>query len=560
MDDTNKSAMTSIHDLLTRRGFVRDWSCSESMVYSGWLDSNGLNIPITMKMDDYDFVRPPTIKIDPGFTIQERLIPHLGKNRTLCYFSPGAVVFDRYKPAGTILTCLNQAEKVIVDAIRGRSDEDFVFEFSGYWGDSFISVDLPPNFTGMAKIYYFKKQSNQGPSTFLCLDDSWLLKYNKQDKDAKFNQEDCLVVRVDKPLSIDPEQKWPPATLLELNAWLAFAAPEMVGQLEKVFASITGKRASVAIRAPNGIVCYGVNLPKSLDRVEFLRSRRRNLPLILGKFVNQMNVEKYDGKRADSEYIFQRNLGSIENLSNKKILLVGCGTIGSYVALQLAQSGAGAEGGELKLADPDKLDTANLGRHLLGVDFLYANKAEGCRKFIASQLPMLRVSSYPSDARKLFQTSLDYDLIIDATGEEGLSLSINHILVHNRPKSPTVIFGYLIGNGSVAQAILVDNDDKRACLKCLKPELNGPPRYKSLKNGIVVERITNMACGDTEYIPFPVSRSVGAAALITDLAMDWAKGKVVNRFRNMVFDPERACSIKDGNPLPSKFCPTCQAT
>lgn len=558
MDDAKLSAVREIHVALGQRGFVRDWS-EPTPTYTGILDPQGLHVPVSISLPDLDFVGPPPIRIDPGFEIQKRLLPHVGGNRSLCYFATGAVVFDRYKPAGTVLACLHQAEKVVVDALLGKSDGDFANEFDAYWSENYISVDLPPDYTGMAKIYFYKKASDVGPMTVLCLDDSWLISYNERELGTKVTTEDCIVVQVQEPLTLDPDGEWPPKTVYDLNNWLSVSAPELVGVLEKSFAMITEKVVSVVVRAPNGIFSYRSSIPNLLKRDEFLKSRRHNLPLILNKFSKQMDIERTEGRRADPGYIFSRNLGQASNLSGKRVLLVGCGTIGAYVAHQLAQSGAGADGGELCLADPDKLNTANLGRHLLGVDYLYKNKAEGCAKFILSQLPMLKVAAYPYDARKLLKSAPRFDLIIDATGEEGLSLAINHMAVHGRPKWPPTIFGYLIGNGAIAQAILVDQPD-RACLKCLKPELAGPPRFKGLKPGIEVETVANMECGDAQHIPFPVSRSVGAASLIVDLAMEWVGGRVNNRFRNIIFDPERAYAIKDGNPLPSKFCPTCQLT
>lgn len=557
MADAKPSAISQIHNALTQRGFVRDWSETEVPTYTGVLDPHGLKVPVSISLPDLDFVKPPPIRLDPAFEIQKRLFPHLASGRAICYFTAGAVVFDRYKPAGTVLSCLNQAEKVLVDALRGRSDGDFANEFQGYWGEKYLSVDLPPAYTGKAKIHFYKWRAEQKTKSILCLEDSWLIAYYENQPGFELATEDCLVVQVREPLTLDPAENWPPKTLFDLNRWLSVVAPALVGEVEKLL--VTASEASVAVRAPNGIFGYRIGIPKFLETEEFLKSRRGKLPSVMKKYEDKIEVERIEGRRADTDYIFSRNMGRAASLAGKKVLLIGCGTIGGYVAHQLAQSGVGADGGELRLADPDILNTANLGRHLLGVDYLYKNKAEGCQKFILAQLPMLRVTAYPNDARNLLKDASKFDLIIDATGEEGLSLAINHMAVQARPNWPPVIFGYLIGNGALAQIILVDQPD-RACLKCLKPELAGQPRFQDLNPGVEVERVANLECGDAEHIPFPVSRSVGAASLIVNLALDWASGKTNNRFRNMLFDPERAFFIKDGSPLPSKSCPTCQQT
>jgi molybdopterin/thiamine biosynthesis adenylyltransferase len=61
------------------------------------------------------------------------------------------------------------------------------------------------------------------------------------------------------------------------------------------------------------------------------------------------------------EDVFERNRGFLETLQlfDKKILLVGCGSVGSTIASELARAGVG----HFILADPDILEPANVSRH-----------------------------------------------------------------------------------------------------------------------------------------------------------------------------------------------------
>src|SRR5690606_27551117 len=81
--------------------------------------------------------------------------------------------------------------------------------------------------------------------------------------------------------------------------------------------------------------------------------------------------------RLDDRYIVSRNIPGQETLSGKRILLIGCGTIGGYLADMIVKAGAGAGGGELRLADNQPLAAGNIGRHRLGMNRLDINKAEG---------------------------------------------------------------------------------------------------------------------------------------------------------------------------------------
>ena len=287
-----------------------------------------------------------------------------------------------------------------------------------------------------------------------------------------------------------------------------------------------------------------------------MTARRANLARTLTAIGSKITVERVNSAPADSKYVFGRNLQGTTNLAGKRILLIGCGTIGGFLAQQLAQCGAGSGGGEMELIDPELLYPANLGRHLLGAPYLYENKASACAEFIQMQLPPINLRPNPGHATSANIEKYKYDLVIDATGEEALSIDLNHKAVIDRPNSPPVLFVWLEGNGATAKSILAGSP-AHACLKCLKPNLSQDPRHRTLKSqaSVVLER--NAACGEGAYVPFPVSRSVSAAAMACDHVLDWANGIEHNRFRSRTFDDAKAYNITDGSPKRSADCPAC---
>lgn len=274
------------------------------------------------------------------------------------------------------------------------------------------------------------------------------------------------------------------------------------------------------------------------------------------RIASEIEVDRAQGVLADEDHVFGRNLGSMRNLSGKRVLLIGCGTIGSFLAQQLVQCGCGVGSGSLMLVDSDILRPANLGRHLLGVPYLHRNKAEACAEFLREQLPLVSVVGRGNAVTAGQFPIARYDLVIDATGEEAFSIALNERAVRTRPDSPPILFVWLLGNGAAARCILTGSSG-RACFKCLKPQLSGPQRYQALRPGADVEIINNHGCGDTTYVPFPVSRSVAAAALGCDLVLDWANEKPGDHFRSLVFDEKRAFHNKNGSPGPSETCPAC---
>lgn len=557
MDSDSQSGLLKCHDALAQKGFKREATYSSKNLYKGVLDPTARKIPVSIEFDDLEFLEFPAVRIDADYPINGRMLPHLlGPSREVCYYAKGSTVLDRYNPAGTLIQCLGRAEQVVLDALKGKLDADFAAEFRAYWGSTWMLVDLPANFTGRAHIHYVDVRGDGEKKPVLCDQNSWALRRDTSYQPNLETAEPAVVAETKTPLSLDPNKPWPFKTLEEFNAWLEFTAPDLLGVLEGAMSKGSRSVCSLVINAPNGIYASRIEVPAAFRKEEFLTNRRSNLPKLIKKFATAIPVERISGVRADAEFIYSRNMGTRKNLKGKNILLIGCGTIGSFLAQMLANVGAGAGKGKLTLVDNDQLQPSNLGRHLLGVSFLHKNKAEGCSSLLQAQLPSLSIESFACSVAKIPQPKSPYDLIIDATGEEALSLHLNHLEVSQRPRSSPHVFVWLMGNGAIAQCILTGSD-KNACLKCLKPDLSGEHRFRSLRPGATIEFGQTMDCGDAEFIPFPVSRSVAAAAMACDLVLDWTSGKPGDHFRSLTFDEHVAFKVSNCSPSPLSSCPAC---
>jgi len=74
-----------------------------------------------------------------------------------------------------------------------------------------------------------------------------------------------------------------------------------------------------------------------------------------------------------SEVEYGRRRPELQGLSKKRALVVGLGTLGGDIAIELAKAGVG----ELELVDFDTLEIGNMVRHRLGLDFAGTAKARG---------------------------------------------------------------------------------------------------------------------------------------------------------------------------------------
>lgn len=554
MADDASRARLQLHHALVGRGFVRTSDKQGTHRYEGSLAIGENSLPIFVLVDDLEFVRYPLIGIMPGWQPRGWKVPHvLGPGGTVCYYARGAVVLDRYDPGGAILQCLDQAERVLRDALAGRLDADFAGEFRSYWGGTWQLGDLPRSYSGDGTFHMVRlSESNTMP--VLSTGRSWMLDRPGSQPSPR-GGEPVRIVTIDEPLTLDPFAPWPPDDLAATTDWLRWLDPRLIEELDASIAHGTLPGGTLVLSAPNGVFSLRVSAPARLQTPEFLSNRRKSLPRLLHAIAKEVKVERSMTVAADLDYIYGRNLGSIKGLAGKRLLQIGCGTIGSFLAQQLAQSGAGMGGGRLKLVDQDRLQPSNLGRHLLGVPHLNQNKAVACANFLNALLPGAEIEGEDKDALSL--TDLErYDLVIDATGEEALSLALNQRSIDDRPKSPDHLFVWLKGNGALAQAVLV-GDPTKACLKCLKPDLAGQPRFRDLRPDVEVEIGRIQACGDADFVPFPVSRPVSAAAMACDMVLDWANGALGDRFRNITFDSRKAFQISNSSPENTSRCPAC---
>ncbi|MFJ5361220.1 HesA/MoeB/ThiF family protein [Pectobacterium sp. CHL-2024] len=94
----------------------------------------------------------------------------------------------------------------------------------------------------------------------------------------------------------------------------------------------------------------------------------------------------------DNEIIFSRSKDfNVEETAQKKVLLIGAGSLGSHVASQLIHSGIT----DLTIVDPDTLDDSNLGRHILTIDDLGKNKSLALKKYLKSCIPTAIITAIP---------------------------------------------------------------------------------------------------------------------------------------------------------------------
>lgn len=180
--------------------------------------------------------------------------------------------------------------------------------------------------------------------------------------------------------------------------WIIFQIPH---DQALIVQSFTLKRSSVR---DNSYVIYGLRGYKKWNKI-IPRTSKDKL------FINNSFI-------IDNKVIFSRLSREYDStLFDKKVLLIGAGSLGSQVAHQLVHCGVL----DITIVDPDTLSDANLGRHLLTINDLGRKKSKALCEYLNKSIPTSRtqhISSYFHEAVLSGKLNLSsFDCIITTTAD-----------------------------------------------------------------------------------------------------------------------------------------------
>lgn len=162
-------------------------------------------------------------------------------------------------------------------------------------------------------------------------------------------------------------------------------------------------------------------------------------------YVNQTSITLYkdvDGKLIEQEYqmipskedLYSRNKGILEIgiLEKKHVGIIGLGSFGSQIAIELAKAGVG----EFSLFDYDRVELHNLARHTCTTKDLGRLKTDAIEEAIKGKNPYANIHKYPIDILKnellLKELIPSIDLVICATDNNQSRFSLSKILHDNQ--------------------------------------------------------------------------------------------------------------------------------
>ena len=179
---------------------------------------------------------------------------------------------------------------------------------------------------------------------------------------------------------------------------------------------------------------------------------------------NIIECETFYVPQKSDLYSRSKGLLEVDMLENKKVAIVGLGSFGSNIAIELAKAGIG----NFVLFDFDRVELSNIARHICGINDLGRYKTHAIRDAILLKNPFANIETFEiniNESRKIFEEQIDNcDLILCLTDENRSREYINDLSIGLQKK---VIYGRAITRAEGGDVFRYLPEKQKPCLACL---------------------------------------------------------------------------------------------
>jgi len=495
---------------------------------------------LVINLDEFFPMHRPVFRLQPADLFGP--LPHLGRNGEVCYTSDEGICLDGENPEGILTESFEMVLKTLSDGI-GNNHDDLMNEVGAHFRHTDGCLEYDGNFSLTDVVKSIQKCTIKDiDRIFLGDSESKIIEYcNKYygvSTMESVEYEEVIYIPLKKG-TILPfkwfDSFWKLQELSEV-IWGNINRPNRKYLAKQLKKKVSNKPVLIVlmVHSPNGTK---IPLGFLLENIEQKNGKLLiSHPLLL--IEGDSYVKPVAINRHDLEYLMPRG-GATNSANNKKVAIVGCGSIGGYIAQEIAKVGVV----NISLFDNDFFNEVNIYRHVLGInDVNYCNKSErdggSCRKIpkilglktsIERNLPYTTINIEMSYRDKIENIILknkvnfkEFDLLIVALGNSNVELFINE-LFHSSTGYPPVIFTWVEAYGIGGHALLTNNRGKSGCLKCLysdETSMNNRAHFAG-PNQVFAKDLSGCA---NMFTPYGSLDAIQTAILATRLAINVLNG------------------------------------
>lgn len=443
-------------------------------------------------------------------------IPHIDKNRLLCTFDTTEVAPNlNCHPGQIALEVIQRAEQIWFEGTTGINHQDFDEEFEAYWaqstnGKAIALIEPNGDSREIAAVSLIPKWK----------DASWLL-VEKETEGKRWlsavghtNKGKCrpaLYLPL-KCFGIPPF----PATNREIYKRLQENDPQalqrllnFLGEKERPTAVLFSVPAGVAGRAM-GLWWHPVfyhevnrglkNVKKQIGLIPGFRPGPKAAKLELSVYQGEQELTRNSVIQVHRERLFKRTAGTVPKTWDDPVSIIGCGSIGGFLAEHLARSGVVDR---FRLIDPEFLNVENTARHPCGMSEVGLSKVAAIAQRISHHFPYIQCETHEKNILELLRaspTALEpSSLRVIAVGADAVERRLNRLFRASAQgwPGPTCfvwVEPYLYGGHAIYL-----HKDSPGCFECAFDD-QFLFKYRVIQNP---QRLSKREAGcQTTYVPY----------------------------------------------------------
>lgn len=262
-------------------------------------------------------------------------------------------------------------------------------------------------------------------------------------------------------------------------------------------------------------------------------------------------IEPIETKRCDYFFLSEQ-IGNDTSIINKKVAIIGIGSLGSYLASELVKLGIK----NLTLYDNDVIEEVNIMRHRANIYLSHRNKAVAMKTELELMHPEIIIDAKnESLTKEILERDMNkYDMIIFTVGSSDVQLMANTVFKETN-YDKQVIYSWLEAGGTNSHILKVDYS-KKGCFECLYTNEEGNlvnNKANKLSDEIVVQNTIRNGCGATRV-------AYGTEILLrtTCVILDTVKRTFKDEFTdNCLIDIEPTSVVNQGDTFIEGKCCCC---
>lgn len=207
--------------------------------------------------------------------------------------------------------------------------------------------------------------------------------------------------------------------LSESHDWRPGIWPHNFEELDMLVSQLTASTVSVSSWLQQFTDKPGQPFFVMLMQGQFAYSYQLCPPLVQG--LSPLTIEPLPAIRLDAEWSLTRgyNLDAFVMRQAKRVLVLGCGSLGSPIIELLARAGVGS----ITIVDHELFLPENCSRHVLGMSSAYQAKATQLADRLSREIPGVTVKGVTALASSWVNDCASpnmFDLVVDCTGESSV--------------------------------------------------------------------------------------------------------------------------------------------